>query len=95
MSFGGFEVLFVIFLIVANGLFAMSEIAIISSRKARLQRLAEDGNLGARVALDLADSPNLLLATVQVGITLIGILSGAFSGAYFSDPLALFLGRFQ
>ena len=95
MFFGGFEVFFVIFLILANGLFAMSEIAIICSRKARLQRLAEDGNLGARVALDLADSPNLLLSTVQVGITLIGVLSGAFSGAYFSDPLALFLGRFQ
>ncbi len=95
MFFGGFEVFFVIFLIVANGLFAMSEIAIICSRKARLQRLAEDGNSGARVALDLADSPNLLLSTVQVGITLIGVLSGAFSGAYFADPLAHFLGRFQ
>ncbi|NTU48284.1 MAG: HlyC/CorC family transporter, partial [Syntrophobacteraceae bacterium] len=91
----GFEVFFVMFLIVANGLFAMSEIAIICSRKARLQRLAEDGNSGARVALDLADSPNLLLSTVQVGITLIGVLSGAFSGAYFADPLAHFLGRFQ
>lgn len=95
MSFGGLEVLFVIVLILANGLFAMSEIAIISSRKARLLRLSEEGNSGAGVALNLAESPNLFLSTVQVGITLVGVLSGAFSGAYFADPLAKVIGRLQ
>ncbi len=82
------EILLLILLIVANGIFSMSEMAIISSRKARLQNMANQGNKKARVALDLAESPNRFLSTVQVGITLIGILAGAFGGATISENLA-------
>ena len=65
------EILIVVLLIVANGIFAMSEMAIVSSRKVRLQQLANQGNKKAKVALELANSPNRFLSTVQVGITLI------------------------
>lgn len=82
------EILIVFLLIVANGIFAMSEIAIISARKVRLQQLANRGNKKAKVALELANSPNSLLSTVQIGITLIGILAGAFGGAAISARLA-------
>lgn len=81
------EILIVFLLILANGVFAMSEMAIVSSRKARLQQLANQGNKKAKVALDLANSPNRFLSTVQVGITLIGILAGAFGGAAISARL--------
>ena len=82
------EILLLVLLIVANGIFSMSEMAIISSRKVRLQNMANQGNKKARVALDLAESPNRFLSTVQVGITLIGILAGAFGGATISEKLA-------
>ncbi|MBW4664307.1 MAG: hemolysin family protein [Chroococcus sp. CMT-3BRIN-NPC107] len=82
------EILLLFLLIVANGIFSMSEMAIISSRKVRLQNMANQGNKKARVALDLAESPNKFLSTVQVGITLIGILAGAFGGATISEKLA-------
>jgi len=75
------EILIVIVLTVVNGLLAMSELAVVSSRPARLKVLAEDGNRGARVALKLADDPGKFLSSVQIGITLVGVLSGAFSGA--------------
>lgn len=78
------EILIVLLLIVANGLFVMSELAIVSSRKARLQNLANQGNAKARVAWELANSPNQFLATVQIGITLLAILSGAFGEAAIS-----------
>ncbi|KYC42812.1 hypothetical protein WA1_11835 [Scytonema hofmannii PCC 7110] len=71
------EILLILFLILANGLFVMSELAIVSSRKARLQQLANQGDAKARVALELASSPNQFLGTVQIGITLLTILSGA------------------
>ena len=71
-----FQIMFIIFLMIANGVFSMSEIAIVSARKARLQQWVNEGNEKARVALDLANSPNRLLSTVQIGITLIGILAG-------------------
>lgn len=83
-----FEVLVIILLILANGLFAMSEIAIVSARKARLQQLANEGNQKARTALELANSPNRFLSTVQVGITLVGVLAGAFGGARIASKLA-------
>lgn len=74
--------IFVIFLlIILNGIFAMAEIAIISSRKVRLQQKANEGNKNAQTALDLANSPSKFLSTVQVGITLVGIFTGAFGGA--------------
>lgn len=75
------EFLFVFLLIIANGVFAMSEAAMISARRARLQQRAENGDGGAAAALKLIDDPNRFLSTVQIGITLIGILSGAIGGS--------------
>lgn len=86
------ELLFIFLLLIANGLFAMSEIALVSSRKARLQRRAERDD-GARVALELANAPERFLSTAQIGITLIGILAGAFGGATLSRHLAERLSR--
>jgi putative hemolysin len=74
-------------LIVLNGVFAMSELAIVSARTARLRMLAERGSGGARVALQLAADPGKFLSTVQIGITLVGIVAGAFSGATLGGPL--------
>ncbi len=81
------EILIIIALILANGLFAMAEIAIVSARKARLKQLANEGHKKAEIALHLADNPDDLLSTVQVGITLIGILAGAFGGATIAGRL--------
>lgn len=78
----------VLLLIVVNGLLAMSELAIVSARTARLQQRAAEGNRGAQAALALADNPNRFLSAVQIGITLIGIVNGAFGGATLSRPLA-------
>jgi putative hemolysin len=78
-------------LLLANGLFAMSEIAVVSARKARLRQRAEAGNHRARAALELAENPNRFLATVQVGITLVGTLAAAFGGARVAGSLAAFL----
>jgi putative hemolysin len=75
------EILIIFLLIIINGVFAMSEIAIVSARKSRLQNLAEQGSRRARIALALAEDPTRFLSTVQIGITLIGILAGAFGGA--------------
>ncbi|MBC7812863.1 MAG: HlyC/CorC family transporter [Burkholderiales bacterium] len=74
------EILIVVLLIVLNGVFSLSEIAVVSSRKAVLQQRANAGDAKARAALELANSPNRFLSTVQIGITLIGILTGAFGG---------------
>lgn len=79
-------------LILVNGVFAMSEIAVVSSRKARLQNLADDGSAGARAALALHHEPSGFLSTIQVGITSVGILSGAIGEAALADPLAEWLG---
>ena len=75
------EIIIVVVLILNNGLFSMSEMAVVSAKKNRLQAKAEDGDKGAVKALSLAENPNRFLSTVQIGITLIGILSGAFGGA--------------
>ncbi|MDL1894336.1 HlyC/CorC family transporter, partial [Sphingobacteriales bacterium CHB3] len=88
MSIITFEVLFILFLTIFNGVFAMSEIAIVSARKARLQQWAEKGNKKARLALDISNSPEEFLSTVQVGITLVGVLAGAFGGATIAQHLA-------
>lgn len=90
----GTEVLIVLLLLVANGVFAMSEIAVVSARKSRLQQRAEDGDHAARRALELAESPERFLATVQVGITLVGTLAGAFGGAAIAKPLADYLSTY-
>lgn len=82
------DVLIILALIALNGVFAMSELAIVSSREARLKALAKSGSGGARCALDLAAEPGRFLSTVQIGITLIGILAGAYSGASLGGPVA-------
>ncbi len=74
-------------LVVANGIFSMAELAVVSSRKVRLFQRAEDGDERARAALDLAESPNRFLSTVQIGITLIGTLAGALGGAGLTGDL--------
>jgi putative hemolysin len=88
-----FEILIVSILVLLNGIFAMSEIAVVSSRKVRLEERANRGERGARRALGLAHDPSRFLATVQVGITLVGVLAGAYSGAKLSEPLAAALER--
>lgn len=75
------EIAIVLFLTVLNGVLAMSELAVVSARPARLKVLAEQGSRGAETALRLASDPGRFLSTVQIGITLVGVLSGAFSGA--------------
>src|SRR5688572_9610321 len=82
------EVGIILLLLIANGVFAMAEIAIVAARKNRLRQSAAAGNSRAQVALELAESPNRFLATVQIGITLIGILAGAFGGATIAEELA-------
>lgn len=86
-------ILVIIVLTIVNGLFAMSEAAVISARKAKLQQQANAGDAQARAALALADNPNRFLSTVQVGITLIGILAGAFGEATLADDLEAWLER--
>jgi putative hemolysin len=74
------EIIIILLLTILNGVFSMSEIALVSSRKAKLETSAKNGDRRAQAALDLANSPNRFLSTVQIGITLIGILLGIFSG---------------
>ncbi len=90
---GLFEAAVIGLLILANGLFSMSEFAIVSARRHRLQTLAENGDARAGTALELAAEPNRFLSTVQIGITVIGVLSGAYGGAVFATALAEFVGR--
>ena len=85
------ELLLLAFLILLNGVFAMSEMALAASRKARLQVLAEAGDAGAVVAIDLHDDPTRFLSTVQIGITSIGVLNGIVGESAFSQPLAEWL----
>jgi putative hemolysin len=83
-----------VLLIGLNGLFALSELAIVSARKARLKAMADNGRAGASTALKLAEDPGRFLSTVQIGITLVGILAGAFSGAALGDRLTeILLGQ--
>ena len=86
------EILIVVALLVANGVFAMCEMAVVSSRKSRLKQMAASGDRGAEAALRLAEMPDRFLPTVQIGITLIGLLAGAFSGATLATALAAYLG---
>lgn len=88
------EILILILLILTNGFFSLAEMAIVSARKVRLQQRAEEGNKGAETALGLARHPTRFLSTVQTGITLIGILSGAFGGATIAEWLAAYFARF-
>ena len=88
-----FEILFIFLLLVANGVFAMSELAIVSARKVRLQRMCATGDSRACAALDLSMSPDRFLSTIQIGITLIGILAGAFGGATIAEQLGNEISR--
>ncbi len=89
------EILIILFLILLNGVFSMSEIALISARKNRLETAAKKGNTNAKVALDLANSPNKFLSTVQIGITLIGILTGIYSGEKITHDMQAFIATFS
>ncbi|HEX6992678.1 MAG TPA: hemolysin family protein [Gammaproteobacteria bacterium] len=88
------DLVIVLGLVLLNGLFAMSELAVVSSRKSRLQSLARRGVRGARTALRLSEDPTAFLSTVQIGITLVGILAGAFSGVALGEEVADWLARF-
>ncbi len=83
------EALIILLLILVNGVLAMSEIAIVSSRKTKLQQWADNGDVGAKAALKIAGAPNDFLSTIQIGITLIGIGAGAYGGANIADDLAI------
>jgi putative hemolysin len=89
----GFEILIVLLLIILNGIFALSEMAVVSSRKARLHQRVNEGQRGAQTALHLAENPNQFLSTIQIGITLIGVLAGAVGGATIAEALALRLAQ--
>ncbi|WP_438480655.1 hemolysin family protein [Oleiharenicola lentus] len=82
------EILIILILLLANGVFAMAEIAVVSSRKGRLKKFADEGSRKAAAALALAQEPTRFLSTVQIGITLVGVLAGAFGGATLSAKLA-------
>lgn len=86
------EVAIVLALIVLNGIFSMSEFALVSSKKTRLRQWAEEGNKKAETALKLANEPTSFLSTVQIGITLVGILAGAFGGAAVAEGLSGYIG---
>lgn len=95
MNQAAFEIFVIFLLLMANGLFAMAEIAVVSARKPRLRRLADEGNAKARIALDLAEAPNRFLSTVQVGITLVGIFAGAFGGATLTAKLTPWIAQWS
>lgn len=88
------EIILLVTLVVLNGLFAMSEIALVTARRARLARLAEDGDGSAAVAMKLGEDPTRFLSTIQIGITSIGILNGIVGEAALAGPLALWLQTF-
>ncbi len=82
------EIIIILLLLVANGVFAMTEMAVVSARKSKLKKLIEAGVPGAHVALQLAESPNRFLPTVQIGITIMGLLAAAFGGATVAEQIA-------
>ena len=89
MSTITFEIVFILILIIANGVFAMSEAAVISSRKERLRQWANEGDHKARIVLELANDPTRFLSTVQFGITLVGVIAGVYGGANLAEKLAV------
>src|SRR5690554_6602589 len=80
-------------LILLNGVLAMSEMAIVSSRRPRLRQMANDGSVGAKRVLELLDDPSDFLAAVQIGITLVGVLAGAFGGAAFAEGVSVYIAK--
>src|SRR5215471_14151465 len=89
------EIIILLCLILLNGLFVMSEIALVSARKARLETQAEKGDKKAKAALELANNPELFLSAAQIGITLIAILTGVYSGERFGKVMAPFFAQFE
>ena len=87
------EIFIIVILIILNGIFAMSEVALISARKSNLKTQAAQGSRSAKLALRLAEDPDRFLSTVQIGITLIGILTGIYSGATLADRFGVVLAR--
>ena len=85
------EIPILIALIVLNGLFAMSEIALVTERKARLQKLIDEGDTAAAAALKLGEDPTRFLSTIQIGITSIGVLNGIFGEAALAQPMSVWL----
>ena len=88
------EIIIILVLIIINGIFAISEFALISAKKTRLRQRAEEGDTQAATALKLANEPTPFLSTIQVGITLVGILAGAFGGATIAKELAAYFTKF-
>ena len=88
------DIVLLLFLILLNGILAMSEIAVVSSRRTRLQKLVDDDSPGAQSALALHSEPSTFFSTVQVGITTVGILSGAIGETAQADPLTVWLASF-
>lgn len=89
------EIVIILLLILLNGIFSMSEIALVSSRKFKLESAAKKGNANAKKALELANNPNTFLSTVQIGITLIGLLTGIYSGEKITTDLQSFVASFS
>ena len=89
------EILVILFLVILNGVFAMAEIALVSSKKVRLEEKANRGSKGAKTALQLLQKPEEFLSTVQIGITLIGIIAGAYGGAAWVDDFSLYLEKIE
>ena len=89
------DILIILLVILLNALFVLSEMSVASSRKARLQQHINEGNKGAKTALSLIQNPNLFLATVQIGITLVGVFVGAIGAATLSEPIAGLLARMR
>lgn len=88
------EIIIILVLIILNGIFAISEFALVSAKKTRLRQRAEEGDIQAATALKLANEPTPFLSTIQVGITLVGILAGAFGGATIAKELAAYFIKF-
>src|SRR5512132_149380 len=89
------EIVILLGLIIINGLFVLSEIALVSARKPRLETMAEKGDKKAEVALRLSNAPELFLSAAQIGITLIAILTGVYSGERFGKVMAPFFEKFD
>src|SRR5919112_510924 len=87
LPFPWIDFILILALVALNGVLSMSELAIVSAREARLKAMVKSGSRGARYALELAAEPGRFLSTVQIGITLIGILAGAYSGASLGTPV--------
>jgi putative hemolysin len=89
------EILIIIALLILNGLFAMCEIALVSSKKSRLEQSAKNGSKGATIALKLLEEPEKFLSTVQIGITLVGIIAGAYGGEAFANDIQPLFEKFD